>query len=162
MTAARLELPDLEATRRLAARLARCLRRGDLVALEGELGSGKTAFARALIRDLAGAEIEVPSPSFTLVQRYELPGITVTHADLYRLASPGDLLDLDLEEALEEGALLVEWPERAGELLPADRLCLRFAFLPGRGEQAREVRIAAGPSWRDRLASLTADDDDAR
>ena len=162
MAAVRLELPDPEATRRLAARLARCLRRGDLVALEGELGSGKTAFARALIHELAGTAIEVPSPSFTLVQRYELPGLTVTHADLYRLARPEELLELDLDEALEEGALLVEWPERADELLPTDRLRLRFAFLPAGGERAREVRITAGPSWRERLASLTADDHGAR
>ncbi len=162
MTAVRLELPDLEATRALARRLARCLRPGDLVALEGELGVGKTAFARALIRALAGADIEVPSPSFTLVQRYELPGIIVTHADLYRLGAPEDVQDLDLEEALEEGAVLVEWPERADEMLPPDRLRLRFCFAPTGGEEARELVIEAGPAWRDRLPALLAESTDAR
>jgi len=162
VTAVRLALPDLAATRALARRLARCLRRGDLVTLEGELGVGKTAFARALIQSLAGAEIEVPSPSFTLVQRYELPGLTVTHADLYRLGAPEDLQELDLEEALEAGAVLVEWPERAGAMLPADRLRLRFSFAPDGGEEARELVIEAGPSWRDRLPALPAERTDAR
>ncbi len=160
MTARRLELPDLEATRALARRLARRLRRGDLVALEGDLGTGKTAFARALIRSRAGAGIEVPSPSFTLVQRYELPGLTVTHADLYRLGGPEEVAELDLEEALEEGAVLVEWPERAGPMLPADRLRLRFSFAPAGGEEARELLVEAGPSWRERLPELLAETGD--
>ncbi len=162
MTAVRLELPDLEASRALARRLAPLLRRGDLVALEGELGVGKTAFARAVIRHLAGAEIEVPSPSFTLVQRYELPGILVTHADLYRIGEAEELLELDLEEALEEGAVLVEWPERAGGSLPADRLRLRFSFRPAAGEEARDVLVEAGPSWRRRLSALLGERADER
>jgi len=162
VTARRLELPDLEATRTLARRLAGCLRRGDLVALEGDLGTGKTAFARALIRSRAGSDIEVPSPSFTLVQRYELPGLTVTHADLYRLGAPEEVAELDLEEALEEGAVLVEWPERAGPMLPADRLRLRFSFAPGGGEEARELVIEAGASWRERLPELLVEAGDGR
>jgi len=150
----RLRLPDLAATRSLAARLARLLRPGDLVALEGDLGAGKTAFARAVIHALAGAEVEVPSPTFTLVQRYELPGLVLLHADLYRLRDPAEVEELGLEEALEEGVVLVEWPERAGDALPADRLTIRFCFVPGAGEEVREVEIAAGPSFRGRLAEL--------
>src|SRR4051794_5597678 len=85
---------DLAATRALAARLAALLRPGDVVALQGDLGAGKSELARAVIRALAGAEIEVPSPTFTLVQGYDLPGLRVTHADLYRLADPEDLAEL--------------------------------------------------------------------
>lgn len=153
----RLRLPDLAATRALAARLARLLRPGDLVALEGDLGAGKTEFARAVIRALAGAGVEVPSPTFTLVQRYGLPALTVVHADLYRLRDPAEVEELGLDEALEEGAVLVEWPERAGDALPADRLTIRFSFVPGEGSEVREVEIEAGPSFADRLPALAAE-----
>lgn len=132
------------------------MRRGDLVALEGELGSGKTELARALIRALAGAPIEVPSPTFTLVQRYELPDLTVTHADLYRIHDPAELDELGLEEALGEGALLVEWPERAGTRLPPDRLTVRLHAIDPRAPERRRAELEAGPSWQERLAELAA------
>ncbi|MGD9510611.1 MAG: tRNA (adenosine(37)-N6)-threonylcarbamoyltransferase complex ATPase subunit type 1 TsaE, partial [Geminicoccaceae bacterium] len=96
----RLILPDLAATRALAARLARSLGPGDLVLLEGDLGTGKTELARAVIRALAGAPITVPSPTFTILQTYELPGLELGHADLYRIAEPGELIELGLEECL--------------------------------------------------------------
>lgn len=147
------ELADPQATGALAARLAALLRPGDLIALEGELGSGKTEFARALIRSLAGAPIEVPSPTFTLVQGYELPGLTVTHADLYRIRDPNELDELGLEEALERGALLVEWPERAASRLPDDRLTVRLHLAD---LERRTVELEAGPSWRGRLAEIAA------
>lgn len=130
------------------------MRPGDLVGLEGELGSGKTELARALIRAVVGAPIEVPSPTFTLVQRYELATLIVTHADLYRIADPAELDELGLEEALAEGALLVEWPERAGTRLPSDRLTIRL-FLPNPAEpERRRAELEAGPAWRPRLAEL--------
>ncbi len=128
------------------------LRPGDLVALEGDLGAGKSELARATIRALAGAEIEVPSPSFTLVQRYDLADLPVVHADLYRLADPEEVHELGLDEALQTGALLVEWPERAADLLPADRLTIRLAVADG--SDARTAVVEVGPSWRDRLADL--------
>ncbi len=149
-----LRLPSEAATRTLAARLARLLRPGDLVRLEGDLGSGKTAFARALIRARAGQAIEVPSPTFTLVQRYELPGLVVVHADLYRLADPAEVEELGLEEALEDAAVLVEWPERAGPLLPPATLTLRFAFEAAGGPEVRRLVIEAGCGFADRLAAL--------
>lgn len=128
------------------------MRPGDLVALEGDLGAGKSELARAVIRALAGAEIEVPSPSFTLVQHYDLPAFPVVHADLYRLADPEEVGELGLDDALRTGALLVEWPERAEDLLPADRLTIRLAVTDG--SDRRTAVIEAGPSWRDRLADL--------
>jgi tRNA threonylcarbamoyl adenosine modification protein YjeE len=150
----RIELPDLAATRAFGRRLAALLRRGDLVALKGDLGAGKSELARAVIRARAGAEIEVPSPSFTLVQGYGLPGLPITHADLYRLDDSAELDELGLEEALAEGALLVEWPERAGDRLPADRLTLALT-MPAQ-PSARSLEIEAGPSWRHRLPALLA------
>lgn len=151
---AEVELADLAALRAFAARLARLLRPGDLVALEGELGAGKSELARAVIRARAGAAIEVPSPTFTLVQRYALADLVITHADLYRLGDPAELDELGLDEALGEGALLVEWPERAGDRLPADRLRLRLSEPGGGPPERRALRIEAGPSWRTRLPEL--------
>jgi tRNA threonylcarbamoyl adenosine modification protein YjeE len=147
-----LALPSLAATQALAVRLAAALRAGDVVGLEGELGAGKSTLARAAIRARAAADIEVPSPTFTLVQAYDLPGLAIVHADLYRLSAPEDVLELGLDEALRGAALLVEWPERAGDLLSADRLTVRLS-VPG-DDEAREAVLTAGPSWADRLAAL--------
>jgi tRNA threonylcarbamoyl adenosine modification protein YjeE len=124
------------------------LRAGDVVALEGDLGAGKTELARAVIRSLAGADIPVPSPTFTLLQAYELPGLTVTHADLYRLSDPSEVLELGLDEAWEQGAVLVEWPERAGDLLPAERLTLHLRHVPEFDAEARDIEIEGGERWR--------------
>lgn len=151
--ARRLILPDLAATRALAARLARELRPGDLVLLEGDLGAGKTELARAVIRALAGAPITVPSPTFTLLQSYELPTLEVGHADLYRIADPGELLELGLEECLTRGALLVEWPDRAAALWPEERLIVTLATVPADAD-AREVTLAGSGRWAEMIATL--------
>jgi tRNA threonylcarbamoyl adenosine modification protein YjeE len=154
--AATLRLADLGATRVFGRRLAALLRPGDLVGLEGELGAGKTELARAVIRARAGAALEVPSPTFTLVQPYRLPDLLITHADLYRLGAAEEVLELGLDEALVEGAVLVEWPERAGGLLPAERLTLRLAAVPGAGSETRLLTIEAGEDWAARLGDLGA------
>ncbi len=108
---------------RLAEDVAFAARPGDLVTLSGDLGAGKTTFARALIRALAnGAHEEIPSPTFTLVQTYETPRMPVAHFDLYRLSLPSELDELGLDLALRTGLALIEWPERAGGTLPHDRL----------------------------------------
>ena len=149
----RLILPDLPATRALAARLARCLRAGDLVLLEGDLGAGKTEFARAVIRVLAGAPMAVPSPTFTLLQTYDLPGLEVGHADLYRIADPGELIELGLEECLTRGALLVEWPDRAALRWPSERLSVALGARPDDPE-AREVTLTGTGRWAGLVATL--------
>lgn len=141
-TAATLRLTDEAATRDIAARLAGLLATGDVIGLSGDLGSGKTTFARALIRALGGGG-EVPSPTFTLVQVYELATADVWHFDLYRIADPMEVAELGLEDALAGGISLIEWPERAGGLLPDDRLDLRFGFADGSGARTLGI-VGAG------------------
>ncbi|HZH26397.1 MAG TPA: tRNA (adenosine(37)-N6)-threonylcarbamoyltransferase complex ATPase subunit type 1 TsaE [Azospirillaceae bacterium] len=131
---------DEGATLALAAEVARTLRPGDVVALRGDLGAGKTAFARAAVRTLTGNPgEEVPSPTFTLVQTYDTPAGTVWHFDLYRLSGPDEVFELGWEEALAGGIALVEWPDRLGTLLPARRIDVT---LESTGPEARRVKVA--------------------
>ena len=144
-----LDLPDLAATEALAARLAPLLRPGDAVLLDGPLGAGKSAFARALLRTATGDPLlEVPSPTFTLVQSYDLPAGPAHHFDLYRLSGPAGLAELGWDEA-REGIVLVEWPERLGPLAPPD--ALRIHLTPGAAEEARHVVLSG---WDARLEAL--------
>src|SRR4051812_5239954 len=107
-----IALVDEAATRALAAELAAALEPGDLVTLSGDLGAGKTTFARALIRHLAGDDaIEVPSPTFTLLQSYELPRFQLVHVDLYRLSGPAELAELGFDDIAENSVVLLEWPD---------------------------------------------------
>jgi tRNA threonylcarbamoyladenosine biosynthesis protein TsaE len=143
--------PNEPATRRLAADVASVLKPGDLVTLSGDLGAGKTAFARALIRHLAGDEtFDVPSPTFTLVQTYDRPQGRVWHFDLYRLQSPEEAIELDIEDAFAEGISLIEWPDRLGPLLPAERLDVELSFGPT--ADARIARLTGHGRWAARLA----------
>ena len=152
----RLILPDLDATQALAARLARRLQRGDLVLLEGDLGAGKTEFARAVICELARAPVTVPSPTFTLLQTYELPTLEVGHADLYRIVDPTEVAELGLEECLARGALLVEWPDRADWLWPEERLTVALGVVPAQ-PAARDVTLTGFGRWADLIATLAGD-----
>ena len=145
-------LPDQQATRALGRRLAGLLRPGDVIALRGVLGSGKTELARALIRARAGAGIEVPSPSYTLVQDYRFADLLLRHIDLYRIHHPAELLELGLDAPAAGEAWLIEWPERADAVLPADRLDLELR--QGDAPDARIVHLNAGPSWIKRLDAL--------
>ncbi len=146
-----LTLADEAATRALGARIAGLLRPGDAVLLSGPLGAGKSALARAILRAL-GVAGPVPSPTFTLVQLYETPGLMVRHFDLYRIERELDLAELGLEEALMDGAILVEWPERAMAEMPED--ALRITLTP-EGETGREARITGGERWRSAVEELT-------
>lgn len=138
-------LPSLSATEALAAAIAAMARAGDCILLEGPLGAGKTAFARAFLRAAADdPALEVPSPSFTLVQSYETKIGPVFHYDLWRLDGSAALTELDWEDALD-AIVLVEWPDRLGPLRPADALEITFRL--GDGE-AREATLTG---WFGRL-----------
>jgi tRNA threonylcarbamoyl adenosine modification protein YjeE len=136
-------LPDLAATVLLGAGIAAGLKAGDAVALWGDLGAGKTTLARAVLRALGVAE-DVPSPTFTLVQSYDTPHLAVSHFDLYRLKQARELEQLGFDDALEHGAVLVEWPERAPEALPLDALHVRLG-VTGDG---RTARLTGPARWR--------------
>jgi tRNA threonylcarbamoyladenosine biosynthesis protein TsaE len=144
-----IHLPDAASTEALAARLAARVRPGDAILLEGPLGAGKSTLARAFLRAAAGdPALDVPSPTFTLVQGYDLPIGTAHHFDLWRLDGPADLAELGWDEA-REGIVLVEWPDRLGTLAPPDALTVALA--PGATE---ESRIATLAGWPGRLAGL--------
>lgn len=140
-------LPDEQATARFGAALAAALRGGDVVALSGPLGAGKTTLARAVIAALTGRN-EAPSPTFTLVETYETAHFPLFHFDLYRLEKAEDVWELGLEEALD-GVSLIEWPERIEALLPASTLLVRLSM----DGKARRALVRGGDDWQDRLAS---------
>src|SRR5690606_27311484 len=142
-----LHLADEEATNRLGEDLAAMIARGDVIALAGDLGMGKSTLARALIRALAGdAGLEVPSPTFTLVQAYPAR-VPVQHYDLYRLSSSDELEELGFSEAVSDGAVLVEWADRAAELMPVDAAVITLTE-EGTG---RAATISGSDALMDRL-----------
>lgn len=151
-----LALPDQAATAALATRLASLVAPGDVLALKGPLGVGKTTFARALLDALARAQgdkpEEVPSPTFTLVQTYEREPAPVWHLDLYRLEKPEEVYELGVDEALGAAILLIEWPERLGPLLPEERLEVIFDFTEV--ESARRLELVGHRAWASRLMAL--------
>ena len=148
-----MRLTDEDATARLGAKIAQALAPGDVVALSGDLGAGKTTLARAILR-ARGVEEHVPSPTFTLVQAYETPGLTIHHFDLYRIESERELLELGLEDALETGAILVEWPERG---MPGHLAAEALAVaLTAEGETVRSARLSGPERWRSALTEGSA------
>ena len=151
-----LILDDPTATEALGRALAACLGAGSFVALRGDLGAGKTALARGVARGL-GVEGPVPSPTYTLVARYEGLTAPLTHADWYRLSDVDELEQLGWDELVEGGGVvMVEWPDRVPSALPADRLDVSLRDLPQR--EGREARLQpTGPAHRARLAALTLD-----
>jgi tRNA threonylcarbamoyladenosine biosynthesis protein TsaE len=133
-------------TARLGAAIAAELRQGEAVCLTGPLGAGKSTLARGLIQALAGTQEEAPSPTFTLVQTYEGGRFPVSHFDLYRLERPEEMLELGLDEALDDGAAVIEWAERLAHHLPRDRLDIELV-LDG---EARRARLTPHGAWEER------------
>ena len=149
-------LPGERATARFAAEIALALEPGDLVTLSGDLGAGKTTFARALIRFLAGDEsIEVPSPTFTLMQTYELPRFVLVHADFYRLSGAAELAELGFDDLPAGAVVLVEWPDRAAGFLPADRLDIVFTLAPQLSPDARNARVVGYGAFAARATRIS-------
>src|SRR5947207_1134287 len=147
-----IDLPDEAATAALAARIASLARPGDVIALKGELGAGKTSFARAFTRARGGAEA-VPSPTTTLVQIYDGGDAASWHFDCYRLRHPDEAWELAIEDAFAEGVSLIEWPERLGPLVPPRRLEITLGAGPT--PVARRAMIDPGAEWAARLAHLS-------
>lgn len=148
-----VHLPDEAATARLGAAIAERLRAGDIVALSGPLGAGKTTLARSMIARLTGRH-EAPSPTFTLVETYDTPQFALHHFDLYRLEKPEDVWELGFEDALD-GVCLIEWPERIERLLPPARLLVRLGAAEGAMDDgARRALIRGGDIWAKRLEGL--------
>jgi tRNA threonylcarbamoyladenosine biosynthesis protein TsaE len=137
-------------TAHFGAALARALETGEAICLSGELGAGKSALARALIRTLSPAEGDVPSPTFTLVQFYQGPDFPVAHFDLYRLESPEEAFEIGLDEALKDGAAVIEWAERLGHHLPHDRLDIEIEV----DGAARRLRLTPHGAWEERALDL--------
>lgn len=149
VTSLDIDLPDLTATRVLAQRAAALARPGDAILLEGDLGAGKTEFARAFLRAITqDPALDVPSPSFTLVQEYETPRGTVTHYDLWRLDGPAALAELGWDDA-RDGIVLVEWPDRLGPHRPDNALTIALALAEG---EARHARLTGWPGRLEQLA----------
>ena len=141
-------LASPEDSTRLGQRLAELVRPGDVIALSGQLGAGKTSIARGLLAAL-GLEGEAPSPSFAIVQPYEPPEvrIPVLHVDLYRIENPEEAEELGLDDARADSVLIVEWPERLGEAAWRDALWLSLEVTP---DGARELTARVPAAWRDR------------
>src|SRR4051812_28899706 len=150
-------LPDEQATYRLMIDVASALEPGDLVTLSGDLGAGKTTFARALIRYLAGDEtVEVPSPTFTLMQVYDLPRFPLVHADLYRLSGASELAELGFDDLPEKAVVLIEWPDRAAGFLPPDRLDVALTLTPKLKGEFRQARVTGYGTFAPRAERISA------
>lgn len=157
---AEIDLADLAATRDFAVIFAPLLRIGDIVALDGSLGAGKTELCRFIIQAL-GLGDDVPSPTFNLVQIYEPPSENqltppVWHLDLYRLESPEEALELGIEEAFDEAASLIEWPSRLGSYLPDGFLTIRLEMTGNQAQDKgrRKMTLIGDVPWRKRLESI--------
>ena len=141
-----MQLGSEAETLALGRSIATVVRRGDVIALSGDLGAGKTTLSRGVLRGL-GFEGDVPSPTFTIVQPYEQLAVPVWHVDLYRIEDSSELEQLALDDAREEVAMIVEWPERMGSALWADSLQLRLQI---EGVGARSLTAQVPPAWESR------------
>ena len=169
MPVIRIELPDLAATQRFGGLLAAQLKAGDVIALSGALGAGKSALARAIIQAIDPNEDDVPSPTFTLVQHYLLAdGTPLWHLDLYRIDDAQDAMALGLDDAFVDAVCLIEWPDRLKKFLPKTNLSIYLhagvtaddsddsADDTGLGSSVRFADVTAPPHWADRITGLVA------
>jgi N-acetylmuramate 1-kinase len=153
----RVDIPDEAGTITLARDFASLLAPGDMVTLAGDLGAGKTTFARALIRELLqDPALEAPSPTFTIMQVYEAERARIVHADFYRIENAAELAGLGWEEAVDDAIVLAEWAERTPEALPSDRLDIRLSFTDAAARDSRRLTISGYGAFAPRLASFRA------
>lgn len=145
-----VQLPTEEATRAIAAEIAMILRAGDAILLSGEIGAGKSFLCRAILRHVFGEDLEVPSPTFTLVQTYESETAEYWHCDLYRLSQPDEAIELGLDEAFETAICLIEWPDRLGDLKPEKALSIHMSA----GNDHHTATFSGCGDWYSRLAPI--------
>ncbi|MAH83875.1 MAG: tRNA (adenosine(37)-N6)-threonylcarbamoyltransferase complex ATPase subunit type 1 TsaE [Rhodospirillaceae bacterium TMED8] len=151
-----LDLANEQATRAFGKRIAQASRLGDVITLVGDLGIGKTVFARAFIQASTHADEEVLSPTFTLLQIYEGEKMKIYHFDLFRLQHAEEAVELGIEDALVEGISLIEWPEKIGIFLPNNRL--EITFTQGRKPDQRKVSLVGHGYWSAKLREFNSDD----
>ena len=166
MSVIRIELPDLAATQRFGELLSEHLKAGDVIAISGALGAGKSALARAIIQAVDPTEDDVPSPTFTLVQHYALAdGTPLWHLDLYRIDDAQDAMALGLDDAFVDGVCLIEWPDRLKKFLPKTNLSIHLyadetadepSDATGLGSSVRFADVTAPLHWADRITDLVA------
>jgi len=147
-----IELAGLPATRDLAECLARIVKPGDVLALHGDLGVGKSQFARFFIRALTDQDEDVPSPTFTLLQTYETDTVDVCHFDLYRLERPEEAFELGIEDAFHDSISVIEWAERLGPYLPRKRLDVHLVITKGKNH--RQATLVPHADWCERLRAV--------
>ena len=150
----RLTLASPEETEALAQRLSKSMGAADVILLSGEIGAGKTHFARTLIQALLPYPEDVPSPTFTLVQTYETETLEIWHSDLYRLTSPDEVIELGLIEAFETAICLVEWPDRLEDLAPQSALSMAFEMTENTGERVLNITWDDA-RWDERMSELS-------
>lgn len=151
------QMTSPEATTQLAKQLAAQLQPGDCLLLEGPIGAGKTHFSRSLIQSLMTHPEDVPSPTFTLVQTYEVPSGELWHADLYRLSALEEIEELGLSEAFDDAICLIEWPDRLAELTPTHALHLEFSLDPAE-EDCRHLTLTwSDAKWQSRMDEIAHD-----
>ena len=162
MSVIRIKLPDLSATQRFGELLSDDLKAGDVIALSGALGAGKSALVRAIIQAIDPTEVDVPSPTFTLVQHYMLAdGTPLWHLDLYRIDDAQDAMALGLDDAFVDAVCLIEWPDRLKKFLPKTNLSIHLyadetADDVDLGSSVRFADVTAPPHWADRITGLIA------
>ncbi len=139
-------------TKTIARLFALLLVPGDIIALWGDLGVGKSTLARSVIQNLCGADTDVPSPTFTLVQTYETAGFDLWHMDLYRQDTPEDVFELGVDDAFHDGVCLIEWPDKLGAYLPLNRLDAVMRF--DTGENTRSLELRGDTTWAARLKDV--------
>ena len=142
---------NIEKTQKFAREIAKTLKKNDLLFINGDLGAGKSVFCREIIRFLSkNDELDVPSPTFTLVQTYETENFPISHYDLYRLEDPDDLYELAWEDALADGLTLVEWPEKLGHLKPVNRSTINIYIEMVEGApEARKITTTHSGTYND-------------
>jgi tRNA threonylcarbamoyladenosine biosynthesis protein TsaE len=145
----KININTLEDTKSLAQQIATLTKKGDIITLQGDLGSGKTEFARSFINSLSESPQEVTSPTFNLVHPYDTKTFTIWHFDLYRLESPEEIEQIGLYDAFDNGVSLIEWPQIIDDILPVDRLLIKISF-----DDDRVAEVEGRGNWKDRISGI--------